>query len=49
MTWRRPFPERSRREGDLDEEIQSHLNLAAEDRIRNGDTPEHAAVSVRTP
>jgi putative ABC transport system permease protein len=47
MTWRRPFPERSRRERDLDEEIQSHLNLAAQDRIRNGETPEHAAVSAR--
>jgi len=43
MTWLR----RQKRERDLDEEIQSHLQLAAQDRIRNGESPEHAAVSAR--
>jgi putative ABC transport system permease protein len=48
VTWRRPFPERrQQREHDLDEEIRAHLNLAAQDRIRNGETPDHAALAAR--
>jgi predicted permease len=43
MTWLR----RQTRERDLDEEIQTHLNLAAQDRMRNGESRESAAVSAR--
>ena len=35
------------RERDLEEEIQSHLRMAAQDRIRNGDTPRHAELAAR--
>lgn len=38
---------RRERERDLDEEIQSHLWLAAQDRIRSGEEPERAAESAR--
>jgi len=38
---------RTRRELDLDAEIQAHLHLAAQDRVRNGETPEDAAISAR--
>jgi predicted permease len=38
---------RKQRERDLAEEIQSHLRLAAEDRIRNGESPDHASISAR--
>jgi putative ABC transport system permease protein len=38
---------RKQRERDLDEEIQSHLRLAAQDRIRNGESPDHASISAR--
>jgi len=38
---------RKQRERDLDEEIQSHLRLAAQDRIRNGETADHANISAR--
>lgn len=35
------------RERDLEAEIQSHLNMAAQDRIHRGETPEHAEVAAR--
>ncbi len=38
---------RHRREQDLDEEIQAHLQLAALDRVRNGEAPEVAAFAAR--
>jgi hypothetical protein len=41
------FGNRINRERDLDEEIRSHLNLAAQDRIRSGESPDHAALSAR--
>jgi len=41
------FGYRRKRERDLEEEIQSHLQLAMRDRVGNGETPEHAAVSAR--
>ena len=43
MTW----PRRQQRERDLDEEIHAHLSLAAQDRIRNGESPEHASIAAR--
>ena len=36
-----------RRERELDEEIQAHLRLAEQDRIRQGESPQDAAVSAR--
>ncbi len=47
MTWRTFFRAREQREHELDDEIQSHLQLAAEDRIRNGEPAEMAAISAR--
>ena len=41
------FGYRRKRERDLEEEIQSHLQFAMQDRVRNGETPECAAVSAR--
>jgi putative ABC transport system permease protein len=41
------FGYRKKRERDLEEEIQSHLQLAMQDRVGNGEPPEHAAVSAR--
>jgi len=38
---------RRRRERDLDEEIQTHLRLAEQDRIRHGESPQDAAQSAR--
>ncbi len=38
---------RTRRELDLDAEIQAHLQLAAQDRVRNGEAPEAAAFAAR--
>lgn len=36
-----------KRERELDEEIQAHLRLAEQDRIRQGESPPEAAVSAR--
>jgi len=36
-----------KRERELDEEIQAHLRLAEQDRIRQGESPQEAAVSAR--
>ena len=36
-----------RRERELDDEIRAHLRLAQQDRIRQGESPEDAAVSAR--
>ena len=36
-----------KRERELDEEIQAHLRLAEQDRIREGESPQEAAVSAR--
>ena len=38
---------RRQRERELEEEIQAHLRLAAQDRVRNGETPEQAAIAAR--
>src|SRR5438874_4004144 len=47
MTLRQFFRCRLPRESELDEEIQSHLQLAAQDRIQHGEAPEHAAMAAR--
>ena len=36
-----------KRERDLDDEIQAHLRLAEQDRVRQGESPQEAAVSAR--
>ena len=36
-----------KRERELDEEIQAHLRLAEQDRIRQGESPQEASVSAR--
>jgi hypothetical protein len=36
-----------KRERELDDEIKAHLRLAEEDRIRQGESPQEAAVSAR--
>jgi putative ABC transport system permease protein len=41
------FGNRRSREHDLDEEIRSHLSMAAQDRIHNGESPEHASIAAR--
>jgi len=38
---------RRHQEAQLDEEVQSHLDLAIQDRIDRGETPEEAAVAAR--
>jgi ABC-type antimicrobial peptide transport system permease subunit len=38
---------RGKQDEDLDEEIQSHLRMAAEDRMDRGETPEQAELSAR--
>jgi predicted permease len=38
---------RGRRDRDLDAEIQSHLDMAAQDRIARGESPEQAAAAAR--
>lgn len=45
MIWRRMFGLR-RREADLDEEIRSHLRMAAGDRIEGGEDPEVARLAA---
>ena len=40
-TWRR------RQDAQLDEELQSHLDLAIQDRIDRGESPDHAAAAAR--
>jgi predicted permease len=37
---------RRRREAELDEEVQSHLRMAAQERIEQGEAPDHARVSA---
>jgi predicted permease len=41
------FWHRQKRESELDEEIQSHLQMAAQDRADRGETPEQARRSAR--
>jgi putative ABC transport system permease protein len=41
LVWRR------HQDAQLDEEVQSHLDLAIQDRIDRGETPEHAATAAR--
>src|SRR6516162_4037336 len=36
-----------KRERELDEEIRAHLRLAEQDRVRQGESPQEAAVSAR--
>jgi predicted permease len=43
LAWRRP----GRREDELEQEIQSHLDMAARDRIERGETPDNAHADVR--
>ena len=38
----RPWRSRRRRDSELDEEIQGHLDMAARDRIERGESPETA-------
>jgi putative ABC transport system permease protein len=40
-------PPWARREDELDEEIQSHLRMAAQDRVERGETPEQAEAAAR--
>jgi len=41
------FWRRQRRESELDEEIQAHLEMAARDRIERGEPPARAAEAAR--
>ncbi len=41
------FWHRQKRESELDEELQSHLQMAAQDRTDRGETPEHARGAAR--
>jgi predicted permease len=41
------WPQRKRREDELEEEIQSHLEMAARDRIERGETPDKAHGEAR--
>ena len=45
MDWKRLFSRR-RKEAEIDEEIQSHLRMAIQDRIERGDSPEQARTSA---
>src|SRR6185436_3541963 len=38
---------RRRRDDDLQAEIRAHLSMAAQDRINDGDNPEHARLAAR--
>ncbi len=42
-----PFGHRQKRESELDEELQSHLQMAAQDRADRGETPEQARRAAR--
>src|SRR5215470_14112243 len=42
-----PFRRRRMRDAELDQEIQSHLEKAARDRVESGETPQEAVISAR--
>ncbi len=44
---REPKPSRDARDGDLDDEIQSHLAMAAAERIARGESPRDAIAAAR--
>jgi len=39
--------EREERERELDEELESHLRMAAHDRVERGESPEEAGYAAR--
>jgi hypothetical protein len=41
------FWHRQKRDSELDEELQSHLQMAAEDRKDRGESPENARLAAR--
>jgi predicted permease len=47
MKWMSRLSWGRRRDEELDEEIQSHLRMAVQDRIERGETPEQAEASTR--